>query len=92
MIIRGNVLCVNMQRTDYAENDPTKGSFLLNKPTQEIQNAQDVANAAKTAAENHIKDKGNPHGVTANQSGAVTEQIVSTMISEALGVIENGTY
>lgn len=92
MIIVGNVLCVNMPRTDYAETDPTKASFLLNKPTQAIQNAQDTADAAKTAAENHINHRENPHGVTAAQSGAVTEQRVYAMISEALGVIEHGTY
>lgn len=92
MIIRGNVLCVNMPRTDYGETDPAMGSFLLNKPDSAIETAQQTAEAAKTAAASHATSKANPHGVTAAQVGAVTEARVNTMISEALGVIEDGTY
>lgn len=40
----------------------------------------------------HATDKNNPHSVTAEQVGAVTEAKVTTMINNALGVIENGTY
>ena len=46
MIIRGNVLCVNMQRTDYLEEDPSKGSFLLNSPKAEIASAKQTAESA----------------------------------------------
>lgn len=62
-------------------------------------NAQSTANTAKsnaataqTTADNHAANKKNPHGVTAAQVGAVTESQVNTMINNALGVIENGTY
>lgn len=40
----------------------------------------------------HISNKENPHSVTAQQIGAVTEARVTTMINDALGVIENGSY
>lgn len=46
MIILGNVLCVNMPRTDYAETDPAKASYLVNRPAEAIQNAADTAAAA----------------------------------------------
>lgn len=46
MIILGNVLCVNMPRTDYAETDPAKASYLVNRPAQAIQDAAERAAAA----------------------------------------------
>ena len=55
-------------------------------------NAQAAADNAQTAADNHSADKENPHGVTPAQIGAVTEDQVNTMINDALGVIENGSY
>lgn len=62
-------------------------------------NAQTAAGNAQTAADNaqnatnvHSADKDNPHGVTPAQIGAVTSAQVTTMINDALGVIENGTY
>ena len=42
-------------RTDYNQKDPAKADYLIGR--EEI--------------ENHIEDKGNPHGVTAAQVGAV---------------------
>lgn len=40
----------------------------------------------------HENNRNNPHGVTAAQIGAATRDQVATMINDALGVIENGTY
>lgn len=40
----------------------------------------------------HENNRNNPHGVTAAQIGATTRDQVVTMINDALGVIENGTY
>lgn len=54
--------------------------------------AIDAARFAQTCVNDHMASKTNPHGVTAAQVGAVTEAQVSTMINDALGVIENGTY
>ena len=52
-----------------------------------------VQNADTNAyLESHIQNKNNPHGITAAKIGAVTEAQVTTMINNALGVIENGTY
>lgn len=55
-------------------------------------NAQTAADNAQTAVDNHSADKENPHGVTPAQIGAVTAEQVNTMINDALGVIENGSY
>lgn len=52
----------------------------------------EMVNNAQGETNNHSADKNNPHEVTAAQIGAVTASQVTTMINEALGVIENGTY
>jgi hypothetical protein len=55
MIIRGNVLCVNMQRTDFLEADPTKGSFLVNNPKADLDAAKAAAEAALPKAGGTMK-------------------------------------
>ena len=53
---------------------------------------RDVIDAAVNTVNEHIADMNNPHGVTPAQIGAVTAEQVNTMINDALGVIENGSY
>lgn len=108
MKIKGNTVGTTMPRTDFNQTNPKKADYLKGREDllQLIQNAkasgdnaQDSANNAKTAAanaqkaaDNHSSAKENPHGVTPEQIGAVTEAQVNTMINDALGVIENGSY
>lgn len=54
--------------------------------------AIEAARFAQTCINDHTANRTNPHGVTAAQIGAITAEQVTTMINEALGVIENGTY
>lgn len=69
MIIRGNVLSVNMKRTDYAESDPSKGSFLLNKPDEAIQEALDTAKSAGDVAQAALPKNGGTMTGTINMDG-----------------------
>lgn len=46
MTIIGNVLCVNMMRTDYLESDPSMGSYMLNNPKEDVDTAKTLAYAA----------------------------------------------
>lgn len=46
MKILGNVLCVNMPRTDYLETDPSRASFLVNNPKAALDTAARTADAA----------------------------------------------
>ena len=115
MIIRGNTVGTTTPRSNWNQNDPTKADYVIGHEAVDAAIA-----AAKKTVDDHIKEKANPHVVTAEQVGArpntwmptaqdvgarpdtwmpsaadvgaVTESQVSTMINEALGVIENGTY
>lgn len=115
MKINGNTVGTTMPRANWNQTDPKKADYVVGKEAVDasIKKAQETA-------DNHGKDKVNPHGVTAEQVGArpdtwmptasdvgarpdnwtptaaevgaVTSSQVATMINEALGVIENGSY
>ena len=115
MKIRGNTVGTTMPRANWNQTDPKKADYVIGKEA-----ADAAIEKAQETADNHIKEKNNPHGVTAEQVGArpanwmpsaadvgarpdgwmpsaadvgaVTETQVSTMINDALGVIENGSY
>lgn len=108
MKIKGNTVGTTMPRTDFNQENPAKADYLKGRDNlmHLIADAKSAGDNAKTAANNHRDDKNNPHGVTpeqigarpetwtptAEEVGAVTEAQVSTMINDALGVIENGSY
>lgn len=97
MKIRGNAVGATIPRPNLSQTDPAMGDYI--KGREEF-------SAALAAAQVHAQSKENPHGVTLSQLGAaaashshtaadvgaVTAAQVQTMIEEALGVIENGTY
>lgn len=45
-MIRGNTVGVSMPRSDYGQTDANRADFILNKPDERIQKAQDTADAA----------------------------------------------
>ena len=108
MIISGNTVGTPMPRTNYEQTNPAKADYLTGKNVldQKIEAAHTAAGNAQTAVDQHSQNEENPHGVTAEQVGArpsdwmptaeevgaVTEEQVTAMINDALGVIENGTY
>ena len=67
MIIRGNPIGTTMPRANYAQTDPTKADYILNKPDDAIQAAQTTANEAKTAAGN-AQTSANNAQTTANEA------------------------
>lgn len=73
MIIRGNVLCVNMPRTDYLETDPARASFLVNNPKAALDTAARTADtAARTADAALARSGGTMSGDIAMDSHRVT--------------------
>lgn len=65
MIIRGNTVGTPTPRSNWDQTDPKKADYIKGKE------AVDAAiQAAQKTADDHRKDKVNPHGVTAEQVGA----------------------
>lgn len=65
MKIKGNTVGTTMPRANWNQTDPKKADYVVGKDAVDaaIKKAQDTA-------DNHGKDKVNPHGVTAEQVGA----------------------
>jgi len=97
MKIRGNAVGAPMPRPNLNQTDPAMGDYIPGR---------EEFSESLAAAQSHAGNRENPHGVTLSQLGAaaaghshtaadvgaVTAAQVQTMIGEALGVIENGTY
>ena len=65
MKIRGNTVGTTMPRANWDQEDPKKADYIKGKE------AVDAAiQAAQKTADDHIKEKNNPHGVTAEDVGA----------------------
>ena len=102
---RSNWDQIDPKKADYIKGKEAVDAAIQNAQAA-ANNAQAAANNAQTTADQHSANKNNPHSVTAAQVGArpdtwmptaadvgaVTETQVTTMINDALGVIENGTY
>ena len=72
MIIKGNTVGTPTPRANWNQNDPKKADYVIGKDAVDaaIKSAQDTANAAAGAVNQHGNEQDNPHGVTAEQVGA----------------------
>lgn len=71
MIVKGIPVSTPMLRPDWNQDNPLKSDYIKNKPDLKTLN-------------DHTIDKDNPHGVTAEQIGALMKEAVYTATSKTL--------
>lgn len=77
MIIRGNSVGTTVPRADYAQTDPSKADFILNKPDAAISRAQSTADSAKTTAEAALARSGGTMTGEINMGGKAITKLAS---------------